>query len=75
MKLKEKEIQNLEEQIPLVAEVSAKQAYLETLAFGRSVLVAENDEIVQIFPDGSRVFIQKIEPPIQIKKGTKFEIK
>lgn len=75
MKLTEKEIENLEEQIPLIAEVSAKQAYLETLAFGHSVLVVENDQIFQIFPDGRRVLIQKIEPRILIKKGTKFEIK
>jgi hypothetical protein len=75
MKLTEKEIQNLEEQFPYIAEASARQAYWEALSSGSSVLVVENEEVVEVFPNGRRVAIQKIEPRISIKKGTKFEIK
>lgn len=74
MKLTEKEIQNLEEQFPYIAEASARQAYWEALSSGSSVLVVENGEVVEVFPDGRREIIEKVEPDILIKKGTKFEI-
>ncbi len=74
MKLTEKEIQNLEEQFPYIAEASARQAYWEALSSGSSVLVVENGDVVEVFPDGRRKIIEKVEPDIFIKKGTKFEI-
>lgn len=74
MKLTEKEIQNLEEQFPYIAEASARQAYWEALSSGSSVLVVENNEVVEVFPDGSRKIIEKVESDISIKKGTKFKI-
>lgn len=75
MKLTEKEIQNLEEKFPYIAQTSAKQAQWETLSSGSSVLMVEDGEIIEMFPDGRKVLIKKIEPHISLKKGTKFEIK
>ena len=75
MKLTEKEIQNLEECFPYAAEHSVRQAYFEALSSGSSVLVVENSELVEVFPDGSRKVIEKIAPHISVKKGTKFEIR
>lgn len=74
MKLTEKEIQNLEEQFPYLAESTLRKTYFEVLSSGNSVLVAENGELVEIFPDGSRKVIEQIEPDIFVKKGTKFQI-
>lgn len=72
--LKEKEIQNLEEQFPYIAETSVKQAYFNALASGNSVLVVENGELVEIFPSGEKKVIRKIEPHILVKKGTQLKI-
>jgi len=73
-KLTEQEIQNLEEQFPYVAETSIKQAYFNALSCGSSVLAVENDELVEVFPDGKQKLVRKIEPNISVKKGTRFEI-
>jgi plasmid stabilization system protein ParE len=75
IKLTEKEIQNLEEQFPYIAEASARQAYFDALSSGSSVLMVENSKLVEVFPDGSRKVIEKIAPHILVKKGTKFEIR
>ncbi|MDX2083385.1 MAG: hypothetical protein SFV53_05325 [Rickettsiales bacterium] len=75
MKLTEKEIQNLEKEIPNLADTAFRQAYFNALSSGSSVLIVENSEVVRIFPDGKKELVQKIEPHFLIKKGTKFEIK
>lgn len=72
--LTEAEIQNLEEQFPYVAETSIKQAYFNALSSGNSVLVVENDELVEVFPSGEEKVIKKIAPRIDVKKGTRFKI-
>jgi len=72
--LSEDEIINLEEQFPYIAETSVKQAYFEALSSGSSVLIAENDELVEVFPSGKKRVIKKIDPRISIKKGAKFKI-
>lgn len=75
MKLKEKEIQNLEKKIPYLAKDSAKQAFKKILSSGSGVLITENGELLKVFPDGKQVSIAKIAPRIAIKKGTIFNIK
>ena len=74
MKLTEKEIQNLEEQFPYIAKSTARQACFNALSSGSSILTVENNEVVEVFPDGKRQVIKKIEPDIFVKKGTKFQI-
>ncbi|NDA91376.1 MAG: hypothetical protein EBY20_10870, partial [Alphaproteobacteria bacterium] len=64
MKLTEKEIQNLEKEIPNLADTAFRQAYFNALSSGSSVLIVENNELVEIFPDGSRKVIKKNEPDI-----------
>ncbi len=64
----EKVIDYLEQQIPELASAATKIAYWQALASGSSVLVSENNEIVEVFPDGSRKFIQKIEPYMKADK-------
>ncbi len=74
MKNNEKVIDYLEQQIPELAAAATKIAYRQALASGSSVLVSENGEIVEVFPDGTRKFIQKTEPHIKADKR-KFVIK
>ena len=54
MALNEEEICYLEEHIPELAEVAFKQAYWASLAAGNSVLMSENWNLVEIFPDGKK---------------------
>jgi hypothetical protein len=62
MELTEEAITYLEERIPEMAERATRQAFLETLARGESVLIAEGGYIVKVFPDGTRKVIKKIAP-------------
>lgn len=71
----EKVIDYLEQQIPELAAAATKIAYRQALASGSSVLISKNGEIVEVFPDGTRKFVRKIEPGIKIKKGTIIKIK
>jgi hypothetical protein len=74
MKLTEKEIQNLEKEIPNLADTAFRQAYFNALSSGSSVLIVENNELVEIFPDGSRKVIKKNEPDILFKDKISFKI-
>ncbi|TAF97344.1 MAG: hypothetical protein EAZ14_08240 [Runella slithyformis] len=60
MTLQQKEIDYLEEQIPLLAELAVSQAFWQSLASGHSVLVADNGELVEVMPDGTKHFVKKI---------------
>lgn len=71
----EKAIEYLEQHIPEMAQAAVKQAYWQALASGSSVLVAENGEINEIFPDGTVKFVKKIEPSVEMEKGRIIEIK
>lgn len=61
----EKVIDYLEQQIPELAAAATKIAYRQALASGSSVLISENGELVEVFPDGTREFVQKSEPYIK----------
>lgn len=74
MKDDEKVIDYLEQQIPELAAAATKIAYWQALASGSSVLISENGELVEVFPDGTRRFIKKIEPRVKADKR-KFVIK
>ena len=73
MKLTEEAMTYLEERIPELAENATNQAFLETLASGETVLVAEKGNIVEVFPDGTRKIIKKIGSP-QIVNQIKYTI-
>ncbi len=74
MKDNEKVIDYLEQHIPELAAAATKIAYWQALASGSSVLISENGEIVEVFPDGTRKFIQKTESYIKAD-NRKFIIK
>lgn len=71
MTLNEKELDYLEAHIPELAAVAFKQAYWAALASGNSVLMSENDHLVEIFPDGSRKVIKPLPPRISVTPGQK----
>jgi hypothetical protein len=60
MVLSEKNIDFLENQIPDLAELALQQAYWQTLSSGNFVTVLEDNEIVEISPEGNRRVIKTL---------------
>jgi hypothetical protein len=73
MALSEEAISFLEEHIPELADVAFKQAYWAALASGSSVLVSENGDLVEVFPDGKHKFIKHLSPAIQVTRGQRLK--
>lgn len=73
MALSEEAISFLEEHIPELAEIAFKQAYWATLASGSSVLISENGNLVEVFPDGKHKFIKHLPPATLVIRGQKLE--
>jgi hypothetical protein len=64
---REKEIDFLESQIPMLAEAACRIAYISTLAAGRSVLEASPEGgIYEVFPTGERRLVKKTLPYIPV---------
>ena len=73
MTLSEEEISFLEEHIPELANVAFKQAYWAALASGSSVLVSENGDLVEVFPNGKHKFIKHLPPATPVIRGQRLE--
>ena len=66
MQITEASIDFLEIHIPELADAALKQAYWQALAAGSSVLIAEDGQIIEVFPDGSRKVIKQIAKPTKV---------
>jgi hypothetical protein len=64
--LTEDELNYLEQQIPIVAESAVKQAYWDTLASGEKVMIAENGQLIEVSPDGTRTVYKEIDKPVKV---------
>jgi len=73
MALNEQAISFLEEHIPELASVAFKQAYWTALASGSSVLISENGDLIEVFPDGKQKFIKHLPPATSVICGQKLE--
>ena len=67
--MSEAEMTKLEDEFPALAAEATRRAYAAALAVG-SVLVADGDALVEVFPDGRRVFIKALPPQHDIPVGT-----
>ena len=74
MELNEAALNYLEEHIPELAEAAFKQAYWAALASGSSVLMSENGNLVEVFPDGKRKIIKPLPQPTPVTPGQKLEL-
>ena len=63
--MEEKEIDNLESYIPLMASATLQKAYLDTLANGNSVLEVIDNVLYEVFADGHKVKIKNVKPTIK----------
>ena len=73
--MKDIELDNLEEFIPLLAKGAVKKAYLDALSAGNSVLEVLNGTIYEVFADGSKKKIKDVAPYIKVDINKKIQLK
>jgi hypothetical protein len=71
----EDKIELLESQFPAASGSAFAAARASVLASGQSVLQSEQGFIYEVFPNGSRVVVKQIEPPIPAVPGRKITIR
>ena len=70
----EQQLEQLERECPAASGVAFSRAYQQAVQAGLSVVVSENGESVEIFPDGRRKFIKSITTPTPDQPGRKITI-
>ena len=73
--MSDQEFQQLESQFPKVSGTAFAVARERVLRSGQSVWQSEDGIIYEVFPDGHRVEMKRIEPPTQFEVGRVFTIK
>jgi hypothetical protein len=68
--MSDQEIKQLESQFPSVSGSAFAAAREHVLASGQSVLESDDGVIYEVFPDGRRQVVKKIEPPTQVVSGS-----
>ena len=68
--MSDQDIQKLENQFPLVSGSAFVEARKEALDHGLSVLQSENGVIYEVFPDGRRREVKRVEPPVAVVAGS-----
>jgi hypothetical protein len=75
VELSEKALDYLEGHMPELAEIAFKEAYWAALASGSTVLMSENGNLVEVFPDGERKIIKPLPPATPVTPGQKLELR
>jgi hypothetical protein len=73
--MSDQEIEKLENQFPAVSGSAFAAARKKVLESGQSVFQSENGVIYEVFPDGNRREVKKIEPPTHIKEGSIYKLR
>ena len=68
----EEEIEELENQFPLLAAGAFAAAFQSAQRLNQDVLIAEDGFLINVHPDGSRTVLRAIEKPTPAKVGTRF---
>ena len=71
----ENNIEILENQFPALSGSAFAAAREQILASGQSVLQSEQGYVYEVFPDGRRVMVKKIESPTSVVPGRKITIR
>jgi len=73
--MSDQDIQKLENLFPPVSGSAFAEARDRVLASGQSVLQSQDGIIYEVFPDGRRVEVKKIEPPTNVNAGVIYSIR
>ncbi len=73
--MSDQDVQRLESQFLAASGSAFAAARAHVLASGQSVLQSQDGMIYEVFPDGRKVAVKKIEPPIQVVSGSIFSIR
>ena len=71
----ENNIEELERRFPTLAGAAFAATRARVLAAGLSVLESDQGRLYEVFPDGRRVLVKNIEPPIPNIRGRRFTIR
>jgi hypothetical protein len=71
----DKHIESLEGAFPAASGSAFAHAREQALDAGLSVLQSEDGVIYEVFPNGRRVAVKRIEPPTQFVSGSIFTIR
>jgi len=71
----EKTLQESEDEFPSLSGAAFSNAFRKTLNSGLSVLVSDGDFIYEVFPDGTRKRVKKIDPRSPVERGKKIPIR
>ena len=69
------DIERLEEQFPPLSGAAFAEARAKVLASGQSVLQSENGALYEVFPDGRKIFLKRLEPPTTVTPGATITIR
>lgn len=72
--MSDENIQQLENTFPTLSGSAFAAARQQVLASGQSVLQSEDGILYEVFPDGRRVVLKRIEPPSHFTPGTVFTL-
>lgn len=73
--MSDQDIQKLESQFPALSGPAFAAARERVLASGQSVLQSEDGVIYEVFPNGRRVPVKNVEPPVRFQSGSVFTIR
>lgn len=73
--MSDQDIQQLENQFPAVSGSAFAAARERVLASGQSVLQSQDGIIYEVFPDGRRMEVKRIEPPSHFVSGSVFTLR
>ncbi|MCC2625832.1 MAG: hypothetical protein K0R14_1705 [Burkholderiales bacterium] len=71
----EKTLDQLEKKIPELAKVATREARANAVQRGCSLMQAIGGKLYEIFPDGTRKIIKKIEPNRRVALNRTFHLK
>ncbi|MDB6028025.1 MAG: hypothetical protein JWM68_4248 [Verrucomicrobiales bacterium] len=73
--MSDQDIQKLENQFPAVSGSAFAEARKQVLASGQSVFESKEGVIYEVFPDGRRVEVKRVDPPTHFVTGSVFTIR
>lgn len=73
--MSDQDIQKLESQFPTLSGLAFAAARQQALDAGLSVMESKDGVIYEVFPDGRRVAVKKIEPSAPVVSGSIYTIR